>query len=164
MRVVTGVFFHPLGERAARPIGFLRTLVQFHAEKFFDERTQAELPFTQKPRREHRVENCRRNEFVVLPQQTQIVIRPVHDEFVGIERVEQRVQIDFGKRVNQFVAGDGADLNETDFFGIGVQAVGLGIEREPGCGFDCRQECGEFCVGVNHVRIFYHKGAKTQSF
>jgi len=35
MRVIAGIFFHPLGERTARPVGFLRTFVQFYAKKIF---------------------------------------------------------------------------------------------------------------------------------
>ena len=44
----------------------------------------------------------------------------------------------------------GADLDEADFFRVGVQAVRLGVKREPGGGLDDRQQRGKFGVGVNH--------------
>ena len=49
------------------------------------------------------------------------------------------------------VAVGGADLDEADFFGIGVEAVGLGVEREPLGGAEFRQQRREFCIVVNHV-------------
>ena len=69
----------------------------------------------------------------------------------GVIREMVDLLSDLCERVNQFVAGGGADLDEADFFGVGMKTVGLGIECEPGCGFDCGQECSEFCVGVNHT-------------
>ena len=57
-----------------------------------------------------------------------------------------------------------ADLDQADFFGISVKAVGLGVEREPLGGAEFRQKRGEFFVGVNQGNIFNRKGAKAQSF
>jgi hypothetical protein len=163
MRVVARVNFHPFGQRTPRPVGLLRTFVQLHAEKFFDERTQAELPFAQKPRGEHRVENRGRRELVMFFQQAQIVIRRVKNEFVGVEHVEQRIKIYFRERVNQHVAVGGADLDEADFFGIGVQAVGLGVEREPLGGAEFRQQRGEFS-SVSITRTFLTTKARGTKF
>jgi len=89
---------------------------------------------------------------MMLAQQPQIVIRRVHDEFMGVKRVEKRIKIDSGQRINQPVAGHGADLDQADFFRVGVQAVGLGVERKPVGGLDGGQQRGEFGVGVNHAR------------
>ena len=151
MRVVAGVGFHLFGERTPRPIGFLRGLVQFHAEKFFHERTQAKMPFAQKPRRQHGVENGARDKLVMLAQQPQIVIRAVHDEVVFVERGEERIEVHGRERINQPVAGHRADLNQANLFGVGVQAVSFGVERQPGRGFERGQESGKLCVGVNHA-------------
>ena len=97
-------------------------------------------------------------------QQPQIVIRRVKNKFVRVENVEQRIEIDFRERVNQLVAVGGADLDEADFFGIGVEAVGLGVEREPFGGAQFRQQRREFLVVVNQAVIFNRKGAEAQTF
>ena len=101
MRVVARVNFHPLSERTLRPVGFLRAFVQLHAKKFFHERAQAELPFAQQPRGEHRVENRGRRELVMFFEQAQIVIRRVKNQFAAVEHVEQRIEIDGRERVHQ---------------------------------------------------------------
>jgi len=66
MRVVAGVNLHFFREGDAAPSRLLRTFVQFHAEKFFHEAAQAELPFAQQPGGEHGVENDGWREFVVF--------------------------------------------------------------------------------------------------
>ena len=45
-----------------------------------------------------------------------------------------------GQRVNQPVARGGADLNQADLLRVGVQAVGLGVHRHPGCRAEHGQE------------------------
>jgi hypothetical protein len=151
MRVVARVNFHSFRQRTPRPIGFLRTFVQLHAEKIFNEIAQAELPFAQKPRGEHRVKNRGRTELMMLFEQAQIVIRRVKNQFAAVEHVEQRVEVDFRERVHEFVAVGGADLDEADFFGIGVEAVGFGVEREPVGGAEFGQQRRQFCISINHV-------------
>ena len=91
---------------------------------------------------------------MVFFQQAQIVIRRVKNKFMRVEHVKQRIKIYFRERVNQHVAVGDADLNQADFFRIGVQAVGLGVEREPRGGFECGQQRGELYVSVNHVQKF----------
>ena len=101
---------------------------------------------------------------MMLAQQAQIVIRAVHDQLVRVERVQQRIEIDAGERVNQAVAGGGADLDQADLFGIGVQAVGFGVERQPGGGLEVGQKGGQLCVGVNHAgNIFMPRPIKRRN-
>ncbi len=152
MGVVTGIDLHFFRERPARPVGFLRAFVEFHAEKFFHEIAQAELRFAQQPCGEHGVENGQRREFMMLPQQPQIVVGGMKNHLVRVERGEERIKVDWRERVHQFVAGDGADLDEADLFGIRVEAVGLGVEGEPGSLLNDRQERRQFYVGINHFR------------
>jgi hypothetical protein len=101
---------------------------------------------------------------MVFFEQAQIVIRRVKNQFAAVEHVEQRIKIDFRERVNEFVAVGGADLDEADFFWIGVKAVGLGVEREPLGGAEFRQQRGKFFVSVNQATIFNRKSAKAQIF
>jgi hypothetical protein len=77
----------------------------------------------------------------------------VKNKLAAVEPVEQQIEIDGRERVNEFVAPGGADLDEADFFGIGVKAVGFGVEREPLGGAEFRQQCREFCIIINHVGV-----------
>ena len=89
---------------------------------------------------------------MMLFEQAQIVIRRVKNELATVEYIEQRIEIDGRERVNEFIAPGGADLDEADFFRIGVEAVGFGVEREPLGGAEFRQQCREFYIIINHVR------------
>jgi hypothetical protein len=111
------------------------------------------LPFAQKPRGEHRIENRGRRELMMFFQQAQIIIRRVKNKFVGVERIEQRIEIYLRERINQFVAIGDTDLDQADFFGIRVETIGFGVEREPSGGAEFRQQRGKFFVGVNHAKI-----------
>ena len=66
----------------------------------------------------------------------------------------RRVGPNLADRVHQAVAIGGADLNEANFFGVGVEAVGLGVQRKPFGGLDHRQKGREFFLGVYHCVQF----------
>jgi len=88
---------------------------------------------------------------MVFFEQAQIVIRRVKDEFPAVEHVEQGIEINGCERVHEFVAVGGADLEEADFFGIGMKAVGFGVEGEPLGGAELRQQGRKFYISINHV-------------
>ena len=83
MRIVPGVAFHPLRQRAHRPVGFLRALLQLDAEVLLDQVAQTELTQAKQARGEHRIEDGAGHEFVVLAQQPQVVICAMHDQLVS---------------------------------------------------------------------------------
>ena len=133
MRVVAGVLFHPPGERAPGPIGFLQAFFKFHARDIFPPdgcnrtgggRPAARQAWCRKPRRA-RTHGA--------SEQAQVIIGAVHDQLMGVQRVQQRVQIDPASGSINSIAGGGADLNQTDLFRVGVKAVRLGVHRDP-CG------------------------------
>jgi hypothetical protein len=84
-------------------------------------------------------------------QQAQIVIRRMKNELATVEDIEQQIEIDGRERVYEFIAVGGTDLNEADFFGIGMKAVGFGIERKPLSSSEFRQQRREFYIIINHV-------------
>ena len=86
----------------------------------------------------------------MLAQETQVVIGGVKNEFVGVQRVEERIQIDGCEGIDQFITVDSADLDQAYFFGIGMKTVGFGVNREPDGGTDHREEGRELFVGINH--------------
>lgn len=131
MGVVAGVSFHALGQWALGPIGFLRTFVERDAEVLGNEVGQAELRDAEQPRGEHGVEDAGRDELVVLAKESQVVVRSVHDEPVRAKLFEKRRETNAGERVNEFIAIERGDLDETNLFGIGVKTVRFGIERDP---------------------------------
>jgi len=68
---------------------------------------------------------------VVFEEQTQIIIRSVHDELMPAKRPEQWIDVDTGQWIDQPIPSRGADLNETDLFRIGMQTVSFGVHRDP---------------------------------
>ncbi len=160
--VVAGVTFHAFGEGAARPVGFLGSFFEFDAKKVLDQMAQAKLPQAEQSRGEHCVENRAGDEFVMLAQEAQIVIRAVHDEGVGGEGIEQGIEVDSGEGVNQVVTSHSADLDEADLFRVGMQAVGLRIHGDPSGGADAGKEGGEFLIGINHAESIGVSGARCQ--
>jgi len=82
VRIVAGVAFHALGQRAQGPVGFLRAFLELHTEIFLHQMAQAELAQAKQSRCKHGIENGFGDELVMFAQQTQIVIRAVHDQLV----------------------------------------------------------------------------------
>lgn len=140
MSIGAGVLLHFFRQWTLRPIGLLRTFIQFDAEEFLDERAQAELALAQEPAGQHGIENRTRDKLVMFFEQAQIVIRAVHDEFVGVKGVEERVELDLGQGIHEAVLAGDADLDEANFFRIGMEAVRLGVERHPLGGAQFGQE------------------------
>jgi len=87
---------------------------------------------------------------VVLAQQAEVVVSAMHDQFVAGQGTEQRVEVDASERVNEPVAGNRADLNQADFFRVGVQAVRLRIHGHPGGCPEHGQEGLDLSFRVNH--------------
>ena len=89
---------------------------------------------------------------MMFAQQTQIIVSAVHDQFVPHQRVEQGIEIDRRQRVDEIVTGDRADLDQANLFRVGVQAVRLCIDSDPGATLEAIQEFGQFCFRINHAR------------
>ena len=84
-------------------------------------------------------------------QQTQIVIRAVHEQFVTAQRFEQRHEIDVRQRIHEFVARHGADLDQADFFGIRVQTIRFRVHGDPDGRAQRFQKARELLFRVNHA-------------
>ena len=80
---------------------------------------------------QHGVENGARDKIMMLAQQPQIVIRSVHYQLMLTQGLKQWFEIDAGKGIYQFVSLLGGDLNEANFFRVGVKAVRFGVQRYP---------------------------------
>jgi hypothetical protein len=87
----------------------------------------------------------------MLLQQAQIVIRAVHDDLVTSQRVEHGLKIDPRERINEFVPGVRADLNQTDFFRVRMQTIRFRVHRDPGGGAQFFKEARELWFRVNHA-------------
>lgn len=150
MSVVACIPFHPGIQRPDGPVGFLWSLFEFYPKKALDQVGESELAQADEAGCEHRVEDGFGLEGVVLAEQTQVVIGAVHEQLVPGQGAEERHQVDGGQGVHEAVAIGGADLEQTEFFRVGVQAVSLGIDRHPGGGREDRQELLERFRRVNH--------------
>ena len=130
-RVVARVRFHARRERALGPVHFLRPFFERDAEKFLDKMTEAELRFAEEPRGDHGVEKPVGFEIVRALKEAKIVVGAVENEFVIAERVEKRVHVQTGERVDKFVAVFAADLQQAKLFGISVERIRFGIDGRP---------------------------------
>ena len=75
----------------------------------------------------------------------------MHDQFVAGKSLEQRSQRYGREGINEFVPRGGADLNQTNLFGIGVQAVSLSVHGHPRRGPNNGQENLKLLLCINHL-------------
>ena len=149
--IVEGVGNHPFGEWPPRPIGGLRPFFQLDSQQPVDQTGQAKLGETQQTRRQHCVENISRHEAASAAQQSQIVVGAVQDQFVPAKRRQQPREVQRRQRINQVVRARQADLDQAEFFGIGVETVGFGVKRDPIGSPHRRQKSGQLLIAVNHT-------------
>src|SRR5215813_5238841 len=96
----------------------------------------------------------------MLAQEAQVIIRPMHNQFMARESLKHGSKIQTGQRIQQPIAETGADLDETHFFGISMQTVRLGIDRDPTGLAQSREELLKLFFRVNHNQIIYGRSAK----
>ncbi len=81
---------------------------------------------------------------MVFFEQAQVVIGRVKDQFAAVEYIEKCIEIDGREWIHEFVAVGGADLDQADFFRVGMEAVGFRIKRKPLSGAEFRQQGRKF--------------------
>src|SRR5688572_4018188 len=164
MGIVPGVALHALSQRTPSPICFLWTFLQLHPEILLHEVNQAELAAAEEPAGEHRVENGGGNEVAVLAQEAQVVIRAVENQFVLGENLKDRRQLQSGKRIDEMIAPEKAELNQAQLFRVGMQAVGLRIQRDPCGGVELREKRRQLLFRINHgANIGKTNGGKREN-
>ena len=89
MGIIESVPLHSLRQRPERPIGLLRALFQLYFEVSLYQVPETELPESQQAGRQHGIEDSAGDKFMVLSQQSQIIIGAVHDQLVARECLEQ---------------------------------------------------------------------------
>jgi hypothetical protein len=110
----------------------LRALLQFHAEEAPDQAVEAEFLQPEQPCGEHGVEHGRRGEPLAAVEQAQVVVAPVQQQFAVGQGGPERAKVQPGQRVHQYIAPRDAQLDQAQFLGVGMEAVSLGVERDPG--------------------------------
>jgi hypothetical protein len=148
--IVAGVALHPLGERPHGPIGFLGAFFELNTQVGLHQVAQAELAQSEQPGRQHGIEDGAGNELVVFAKQPQVVVGAMHDQLVPGQGIENWVQNQLGQGIDQPIAIDGADLDQTHLFGVGMQAIGLCINRYPGSMAKYRQEFLQLLFIIDH--------------
>jgi hypothetical protein len=149
--VVARVILHPGREGAPGPVGLLRALLQLYPEKPLHQAAQPELAHAQDPGGQHGVEDGRGRKPMVLAHQPQVVVRPMQDQLVPGENLKNRLQPDAGQGIDQLVSPRNAHLNQAELFRVGMQAVRLRINGNPGGGDELGQESVQFLVRINHA-------------
>ena len=87
---------------------------------------------------------------MMLAQQPKVVVGGMKDQFVGVQRLQLRIQVNGGKGIDQLVAVHRANLNEAYLFGIGMKTISFGVNRQPDSGTDHRQEGRKLFISINH--------------
>ena len=129
--IVECVFLHFGGQGTATPVGALRGFAQRDAEKFLHERSVADLLEAEEACGDGGVENIGGIEGRVTSEQAQIIIRPVDDDGVRLERGVESGEVEsVRQRIDEEEAVGRTDLHEADFFAVAVQAVRFGIESD----------------------------------
>jgi hypothetical protein len=149
-RIVHGIFRHVPGQRALRPVGFLRAFGQNSPEEFLDQSGETELPNAEEPRRDHRIEDSGRDKIHASAQEAQIEIGALQDDFLVRQRTGQRRQVETGQRIDQVIVPAKTELHETKLFVIAVQTIGLGIDRDAIDPLQLREEFCELGIRGDH--------------
>lgn len=115
-----------------------------------DEITKGKAQLTEHAAGEHGVEHGARTEAVGALEQAQIVVGPVQDQVVPVKNLEQRLQVETGQRIDENVFAREADLDQAEFLRIGVEAVGLRVDGDPGGLGKLWENGGELRFGIDH--------------
>lgn len=128
--VVEGVFDHAVGEGTAAPVGALGLFGEDDAEIGFDEVSEAELAFAAEASGDLGVEDS----------DGDVLERSAHEGHVEVSAVEPDVgTVEVGDEGGEVFDADGVDedlavadahLDEAEFFAVGVEGIGLGVEGD----------------------------------
>src|ERR1700719_3821086 len=163
MRVVDCIRHHLGWQRPPRPVRFLRSLGKIDVVKSFDQRGQTELANTNQASRDHCVKNLPRNKMKAPPQQSEIEIRTVQNDFLVRQRLAKRGKIDFFQRIDDKIPWRHADLQQAKLFSITMKTVGLGIERDARFGVDFRKQLRQLRNVRDHFSRFVVPGEVEES-
>src|SRR5579884_2717988 len=86
----------------------------------------------------------------MLAKKSQVIVRAVHDEFVLGQSLQKRFNVQAGERVDQFIAGGSSDLEQADFFGISMKAVGFRVQSHPRACAQTPQQAFQFRIAIYH--------------
>ena len=160
--VVARVVDHSFGQWSARPVGLLRPLLQMNAQQLFHEIGQSEFNESEQSRGQHRVKNGFGHEVIGPSQQTQVVVGAVQNQFLPAQGLQQWREVHRRQRVNQHIGARQADLHETELFRVGVQTVGLGVQRQPVGRANARHPIGQLFIALNHPQSKAPAPRKTE--
>src|SRR5215510_5818127 len=150
MRVVTRVALHSFSQGTTCPIHLLWPLFQGHSQLRGNEADQAELLVAEQSRRKHRIKNLMGNKTKSAPQESKVVICAVENKFVLPQYRPEGIKINACQRINQFVTPRKTDLQNTQFFRIGMEAIGLRIDGNPMGRLELGQQSSQLLFVVDH--------------
>ena len=136
------------------PVGALLALVEAHPEGLLQQVAQPGAGLTQGAGGHAGVEERRDVEAEVAPQADQIVFGGVEDfldRWVG-QQGPEGIHAAERQRVDQVVGIGRRDLNQANPFTVGVQAVGFGVDRQPGVSTEIADKAAQVIVGGDDHR------------
>jgi hypothetical protein len=108
------------------------------------QRSEAQFLVPAEARGDHRVENIAGGELATPMEHTQIVVGAMEDEAPPREGFVERLEGKSRERIDQDILVFGADLDETEFFEVAMEAVRLGIQSDS-------REGGELCDEIRQA-------------
>lgn len=129
--VVEGVIEHRWSKGTPGPVGLLGAFHQSNSKKPAHKIDQAEFFQAKKPGSQHGIEDVLGNKAVRPVQQAQIIVRPVKDQLAACQNPQESFQFQGSQRIHEGLSRRIAQLDQTKLFRIAVNAIGLGIHRNP---------------------------------
>lgn len=111
---------------------------------------EAEFGFTQKTGRPHGIEDSVGTEMMAIVQEMEVIIRRVQNQFVTVECLPQRFQMNIREGIHQLDFAGYRQLQQAHFFRVRVQAIRFSINAYPrSSGHPCGK-FPEFRASFNH--------------
>jgi hypothetical protein len=109
-----------------------------------DEGGVAKLAQPDHPGGDHGIEDFAHREMKIAPEQAEIEVHSLEDDFFFRQNVAEGLEIDRGQGIDQQVFLIESELDEAKLFKVAMEAVRLGIDRDPAIMTEAREKLGQF--------------------
>ncbi|MEO7724581.1 MAG: hypothetical protein ABIU29_07825, partial [Chthoniobacterales bacterium] len=92
---------------------------------------EAEFLQAKHARSDHGIENLSHRQIEGAPEQTQIEVHSLQDNFAFSQRGAERLEIELGEGIDQDILPVESKLDEAQLLEVAVQTVGFGVDRDP---------------------------------
>ena len=149
-------------QRAFRPVGFLRVLVEGDTKMFLQQRGQADALAVEQLGGEHRIEQALCAETAEIEKQAHVKIAAVHQQMLFGEQLPERREIHGREHVDEVNFSIDEELEQANTRSVMVEVVGLGIEGGLFRPIQCGQQWRELRRVLNEL-IYDGRGVQDSN-